>query len=184
MDENVLARLKSFGAFTVQLNENFRNPKNIVNEMCAVTGAYKSIRRRELPSNVEYRAYANEKEQAKKLRALLVELLRAGVQPRHITVLSAKSKDHACVILYPPDIGKPIYFLDSESSQCPEDVVTAATISGFKGLENELIILSDLPSSAPLSDWARSVFYVDMTRPRTKLFALVDRMFLEARGQV
>ena len=184
MDDNVLARLKSFGAFTVQLTENFRNPRNIVNEMCAVTGAYKPICRRELPSNVEYRTYANEKEQARKLRALLVELLRDGVQPCHITVLSAKNKDHACVILYPPDIGKPIHFLDSESSQCHEDAITAATISGFKGLENEFIILSDLPSSVPLSDWARSAFYVGMTRARTKLFALVDRMFLEARTQV
>lgn len=184
LDQSLLARLKSFGTTTVLLNENFRNPKNVVTEMCALTGASRPICKRELPSNVDYRAYGSENEQAKKLRALLVELLRDGVHPRHITILSATMRDRACVTRYPPEVGKPIHFLDSDSHNCPEDAITAATISGFKGLENEFVILSDLPPITQKTDWVRSIFYVGMTRARTKLFALVDNNFLQYRGHL
>jgi hypothetical protein len=152
--------------------------------MCVLTKVSKPICRRELQSRVDYRLYANEKEQGKKLRALLVELLHDGVQPHLITVLSPRNKDDACVTRYPPDIGKPIHFLDFEGGQCQKDAITAATISGFKGLENEFIILSDLPSITQMTDWARSALYVGMTRARTKLYALVDNTFLHARSQI
>jgi Nuclease-related domain/UvrD-like helicase C-terminal domain/AAA domain len=184
MNEDVLAQLKSFGATTVLLSENYRNPKNIVAEMCVLTGAFKPTCKRELQSPVDYRVYTNEKEQGKKLRALLIELLHDGVQPNLITVLSSKNKVDACITRYPPDVGKPIYFLDFESGKCPNDAITAGTVSGFKGLENEFIILTDLPATAQLSDWARSVLYVGMTRARTKLYVLVDNTFLQVRSKI
>jgi hypothetical protein len=184
MDSKLLLHLKSFGAATVLLNENFRNPQTIVDEMCAITRASRPICKRTFPSPVEYRVYESDKEQGKKLRALLIEILRGGIHPRHITILSAKARDKAVVTRYPPDVGKPICFVDADSEQCPQDAITAATISGFKGLENEFIILCDLPTITEESNWVRSIFYVGMTRTRTKLFVLVEKSFLDFRQKV
>jgi hypothetical protein len=183
LNDKVLERLKSFGAMTVLLKENYRNPKKIVDEMCAITGASEPVCKRELLSDTEYRAYASDAEQGKKLRALLVELLREGISARHITVLSGSNRERSVVMRYPPNVGKPIYFLDSDAGLCPDDAITAGTISGFKGLENDFVILTDLPNVWK-SDWAKSVYYVGMTRARTKLFALVDGAFLSARAQL
>ena len=41
----------------------------------------------------------------------------------------------------------------------------------LKGLENEVLILTDLPSLEPMTPWVRSIFYVGMTRAKSKLFA-------------
>jgi superfamily I DNA/RNA helicase len=54
-------------------------------------------------------------------------------------------------------------------------------VSGFKGLENEVVILTDLPSVDAMTPWEKSIFYVGMTRARSKLYALVDKAFLDAR---
>lgn len=184
MDKNVLAHLKSFGPVHFVLAENFRNPKHIVMEMCEITGSAKPICMRELTSNVEYRVYADEKEQARKLRAILVELLRDGVPARNITLLSAKKTDNATFVRSPPGVGKPICILGADEEAIAQDAITAATISSFKGLENDFVILTDLPTLSENADWARSIFYVGMTRPRTKLFALVEGSFLQNRIQI
>ncbi len=182
MDDRVLGRLKSFSPTTVNLNDNFRNPEGVVTEMCNLTGAEKPICKRLLASNVDYRSYKDEKDQAKKLRALLLSLLSEGVAPRHITILSAKRIDESILTLFPPDVGKPIYVLGSETQDNSANSFTAATISSFKGLENDFVILVDLPNLSQMTPWTRSMFYVGMTRARTKLFALVDENFLSLRS--
>ena len=180
LDENVLAHLNSFGTVTVTLDQNFRNPRHIVTEMCRLIHAPAPICRRELTSNVEYRVYADNNEQGKKLRSILVELLRDGVSPRHISILAAKNVEQSIVRLNPPDVGQPIYVLDAKSGTVAKEAITAATISSFKGLENDFIILTDLSAELLTSGWGRSIIYVGMTRARTKLFALVDSAFMRS----
>ncbi len=184
LDENVLDHLKSFGPVSVVLDQNFRNPKHIVSEMCRLINAPPPICKRELTSNVEYQTYVNNNEQAKKLRSILIELMRDGVSPRHVSILSARNMEQSIFQLSPPDVGKPIYILDRQGGIIPEEAITAATISGFKGLENDFIILTDLTAPLLTSEWGRSVIYVGMTRARTKLFALVESAFLESRIQL
>ena len=48
--------------------------------------------------------------------------------------------------------------------------ITISTISAFKGLENEIIIL--INKSISLSSWQKSVYYVGMTRALTDLYIL------------
>lgn len=177
MDKRLVERLRSFKPATFELLENFRNPKGIVTEMCALTGAPEPSCRRNLLSKVEYISYRNEEDQGRKLRALLLELLRQGVFPSQITILSGRKGQDSCVCRYSPDIGKPIVQLDFDNGPTPAEAISAASIPAFKGLENEVLILTDLPPLEPMTAWVRSIFYVGMTRAKSKLFALVDPTF-------
>lgn len=181
MSDDVLKHLRSLKPAEFHLTENFRNPKKLVGEMCAVTGAERPECRRELDSNVDYRVFADEREAGRKLRALLVELMREGVPPGAITILSGVARTDSCVVKHPPDVGKPITFIEDSDQRCPPDMITATSIAAFKGLENDVIILTDLPPLSPLTEWGRSALYVGMTRARAKLYALVDQEFLDAR---
>ena len=183
MDQHVLQQFQSYNPATLPLRENFRNPAGIVNEVCALTGMPKPICRRALDAQVEYRSYKDERDQATKLRALLVELIAENISPAEITVLSARTQSESCVELSPPDIGKSIQFLDADTPTLQHNgvCITAASVSAFKGMENEIIIITDLPVPTPDDDWARSVAYVAFTRARTKAYALVSSQFLDAR---
>ena len=182
MDPAVLASLERLQPAVLPLGTNFRNPRGVVREMCELTGIKEPICARTIVSSVEYRSYRNEKEQAKKLKMVLVDLLREGVDPRRVTILSGCRSDEACVTRYPPDIGKPITDLATlPSAENSVNGFTCSTVSAFKGLENDVIVLTDLPTDDKRSSWDRSVVYVGMTRARTKLFALVQSGFVSRR---
>jgi hypothetical protein len=183
INAEVLSRLTTLAGARLQLTENFRNPKNIVGEMCRLLGTSPPVCRRAVQSNVDYKVYNDERDQAKKLRALLVELLRDGVSPGDITILSGAAKEASSIIRFAPDVGKEIKFLDGGEIS-GSDAITASTISAFKGLENDVIILTDLPPVTPRTDWANSVLYVGMTRVRSKIFAFVSKEFLNDREQL
>jgi Nuclease-related domain len=180
VDQGVFAHLRSLQPATFLLAQNYRNPKDMVSEMCALTGVPIPVCKREINSIVDYRIYKDKAEQAKKLRAILVELLREQIPPGSITILSAKNLTEAIFHSHPPDVGKSIVVLDDKQN-VPEDAITAGTIAGFKGLENEFIVLTDVSSEMLRSEWGISIIYVGMTRARTKLFVLVDERFIHSR---
>lgn len=181
MEPSVLQELGRAGATQLILRDNFRNPKAVVREMAEVTGAELPACRRGLQSTVDYRRFSDDREAGRKLKALIVELIREGVPPGSITILSARARAESLAVRHPPDMGKAIRHV--EDGDCPPDAVSAATVSGFKGLENDVIILTDVPALDPMSDWARAVLYVAMTRARSKLFMLVDEAYIEARSR-
>lgn len=181
MSAEVLAYLRSLKPAQFLLTENFRNPKNLVREMCMLTGTARPDCMRMLPSNVDYRTFRSAKEEGQKLQALLVDLIREGVRPGEITILSARKRDDALVTRNPPGAGFKICHLEDEQGPCPVDAVSAASVSAFKGLENEVIIFTDVPALEPVSDWGRSMLYVGMTRVRAKLYLIVEEAFLNAR---
>ena len=180
LDDHVLDTFRGFHPVTLTLTENFRNPEPVVDEFCQLTGMAKPPCRRQLVSRVEYGSYVSGEEQGKKLRAILVKLMRDGVQPSQITILSGTRCEDSCVSRFPPNIGKKVVWLNGENVRRVDDAsITACTISGFKGLENDAIILTDLP--VPRGSWERSMVYVGMTRARTSVHALVTDEFLEYR---
>jgi hypothetical protein len=180
MDDQVLNHLKSRKPATFELLENFRNPKDIIKEMCRVIDASEPICRRTIHSIVDYRTYNGEKDQGKKLKAVITELVGAGISRSSISILSTLERGKSCVDRFPPE-GHQIHYLDRTGGNPPDDAITACTVSAFKGLENEIIILTDVPVPDGSSPWNDSVIYVGMTRARTKLFALIDQEFLSAR---
>lgn len=177
LSEDVMSYLDSLKAAKFILKENLRNPKTVISEMCALTELPVPVCRRETVSNVDYRAYCDARDQGRKLRGLLVELLRAGISPERVTILSAVSEPDSCARLFPPDVGKRIEQVGSGNHGV--DVFTTSSIPSFKGLENDCIILTDLPD-APCASWT-PMLYVGMTRARSKLFVLVTEAFLNMR---
>lgn len=180
MEETVLSQLRAYADAECVLRDNFRNPKAVVREMAEVIGTDAPECRRAIQSTVDYRRFEDEREAGRKLKALLVELIRDGASPGAITILSAKTKDQSLVAQHPPDMGKPLFYIE-DGGVCPPDAISCSSISAFKGLENDIVILTDVPALEPMSDWARGVLYVGMTRARSKLFMLVDGAYIDVR---
>lgn len=180
MNEAVLRHLKSLRPVPFRLRINYRNPRNIVREMASLIKIEPPECARNIASKVEYLTFHTDADQGKKLRALLVELMREGIKPSDVTVLSFFTRERSCAGSNPPDIGKPIFFLDdADSKSFNEQSFSASSISAFKGLENEIIILTDVPDQKSMTDWERAALYVGMTRARTKLYVLVKPDFCE-----
>ena len=53
----------------------------------------------------------------------------------------------------------------------PQDPVTWSIVSGFKGLENDVVILAALTNIE--TDWHQGVAYVGMSRARTRLHVII-----------
>lgn len=94
------------------------------------------------------------------------------IEPGRITILSPRSAEQCCAaqITAIP--------LDVVEQDNVEAVVTASsknttfsTISTFKGLENDYIILTDVDRLD--TDWWRAMIYVGMSRARTGLSMLL-----------
>ncbi|WP_375428433.1 NERD domain-containing protein [uncultured Sphingomonas sp.] len=183
VDREVLARLISFGATVCKLDENFRNPKAVVAEACLLTGADVPACRRSVVSPVDYRPYADMRDQAKKLRALVLDLLREGVEPGRISILSAVRNEESCIARHPLDVGKVTVPVADRALGRGDGAITYGTVSGFKGLESDVVVLTDL-DEGPNDAWSRAVLYVGMTRARSKLFALVGGGFMETRSRM
>jgi hypothetical protein len=121
---------------------------------------------------VEYLWYDAPADQPKRLRNLLYRLYQDGVNAGRVTVLTPRSPGSSCL----PAVCDPV--LESVTEQNVFDVVTGAygsttysTVSAFKGLENDYIVLADVENLD--SDWWRSVIYVGMSRARAGLCVLV-----------
>jgi hypothetical protein len=180
VDPSVVTHLNSLSPATFVLNENFRNPKHVVAETCALTGARTPTCRRAFNSKVDYRLIRDRDDGVRKLRALLVELTREGVAAHDITLLSSCAPEKSLAAALARERSLRIDLratLDSTAS----DSVTATSISAFKGLENEVVVLTDLPLPDTRAGWRQAALYVGMTRARTKLYAFVDEGFLAAR---
>jgi hypothetical protein len=178
IDSAVIDHLRTLNPINIELRENFRNPSTVADEVSTVTGAPKTPCRRTLHSPVDYRTYTDDRDQGKKLRALLVELIGDGISPGLVSILSAVKLEDACAVRFPPNVGKKVEVVGDEPGRNSPEAFTVATISGFKGLENDIIVLTDI-SRIQDSDWRRALLYVGMTRPRTKLFVLITKDFLD-----
>jgi hypothetical protein len=171
-DEELLKSLKNFGPHTISLKDNYRNPPEVVRHVSTLIGIEPPTCRRNLASTVEYKFHKTKKEEFRHLRAILVELLGQNIEPRSITILSPYKKSNTCLEGGDLELGKEIVDLSEMAPDTEVDAFTFSTVSAFKGLENEIIILMDLL----LDDegaWEKAVSYVGMTRARTKLYVLL-----------
>ncbi len=121
---------------------------------------------------VEYIWYDAPVDQPKRLKNLLYRLYQDGVKAGRVTVLTPRSLANSCL----PKVSDPV--LEPVTEQNVYDIVTGAhgsttfsTVSSFKGLENDYIVLADVEHLD--GDWWRSVIYVGMSRARAGLCVLV-----------
>jgi len=107
------------------------------------------------------------------LRDKIDELLKQDVAPAAITVLSALPFKESIASALPPKLLNSILELDDYSVRnFPPNSMSFSEIKNFKGLENEVILLVDLPAPDSLdSADNKTLHYVGMSRARGLLCA-------------
>jgi hypothetical protein len=145
-----------------KLTINCRNTKPICEEIQTVTGFHAP---NELWTKVDgppvnYITYSNADEQRERLQALLVSLLDNHIAEKKITILSPFKRENSIVSVIE---GYDIRDFRAAST----NKITFCTIQGYKGLENTVIILTDIETFR--SD---KMMYVALSRARSGLYIL------------
>ena len=145
-----------------KLTINCRNTKMICDEITMITGF-------EPPTEVwskvnglpvSYLMYSNEEEEHEQIVNLLSSLFDNHISPEKITILSPVKREQSIIDTV------------SEYNICNykvnnKDKVSFCTIQGYKGLENTVIILTDIDS---ISD--KRLMYVALSRARSGLYVI------------
>jgi DNA helicase IV len=95
------------------------------------------------------------------------QLLTNGVPPSHITLLSKLEYAKSSATLLSDKLQSKIVQLDDYSIRnFPSNEMSFAEIENFKGLENEVIILIDLPKPDKNIKKDKALYYVAMSRAK------------------
>jgi len=127
---------------------------------------------------VQYSWYDGTDAQALKLSRLLKRLLDDDVAPNRITVLSPRKVKQCCAALISdPQLVRITGSNIWEIAKGTNHSISYCTVSSFKGLENDFIVLTDIEELD--SEWWRSVIYVGMSRARVGLHLLLRESLRE-----
>jgi|GEM_PF-613373 len=161
--EKRLAELEDTTSFIkFRLKINCRNTKQIGDEIRYITGfdssAYLWTKVTGVP--VEYKTYNTPEDELQILQAVLDKLIKDGVEPGKITILSPFKRESSVVSAvtrfeirdYKPEI---------------HDMITFSTVQSYKGLENAVIILADVDTFSH-----EKLMYVGLSRARSGLYIL------------
>ena len=152
---DLLEENASFAMFN--LTVNCRNTPNIQKEMNKIFGTdTQSLNKDANMPEVEYINFVEQEDEVKLLEEKLKDLIKKGVKPSEITILSAFKFDKSVA-------SKITKFAISKVGEDSENI-TYSTIQGFKGLENKVIIMTDV-----LTYTNTNLMYVAMSRARSML---------------
>jgi len=169
-DQDAIDYLKSFNPFPAPLFTNCRNTRVILKKVQESLGADMGIRGAgDGPKIREHQAGSREESGALLAREITRLVEHGGLAPGNVTILSAIGFEESCVQTLPEEMRKGITVLDEFSVRnLPCKQINFAEIWDFKGLENEAIIVVDLP---PPTDQGSDIasHYVAMSRARSVL---------------
>ncbi|NEX19019.1 AAA family ATPase [Thiorhodococcus mannitoliphagus] len=173
-DADALPMLESYGAARMPLKRNCRNTRQILSEVQSELGADLGVRGTgDGPEVVRHQAKTRQ-HAADVLMAEIERLtIREGLSLSEITILSPRPFPDSAAALLPAKLAADLTELDEFALRdFPPARISFAEIANFKGLENEAVILIDLPREA---DAPRSFtdFYVGMSRARSLLITIV-----------
>ena len=107
------------------------------------------------------------------LNTKINDIIKRGVSAKSITILSPLAYNRSSVRYLPDRIRAQIIELDDYSIRnFPIQNISFAEIKNFKGLENEVIIVIDLPRLEKGTTSSKVLHYVAMTRARSLLCVL------------
>ena len=159
----MLEKLEDITSFIrYKLTANCRNTKPICREIETVTGFTAPS---DQWSNVEgppvhYITWTTKEVQSKKLKNLLRQLEEAHVPPEQITILSPHKREDSVVSL--------LEGYTVKDYKLPVGLnTTFCTIQGYKGLENTVIILTDIEDFS-----SEKLMYVGLSRACSALYVL------------
>lgn len=155
-----LEEITSFIRF--RLTTNCRNTKPICSELQVVTGAnnIKTLEGNVDGPPVQYITWSSMEDQCDKLKSLLNDLHDFHISDEKITILSPRKRENSVVSML--DSSKIADFKIP-----PIMDITFSTIQAFKGLENTVIILTDIENFN--SD---KLMYVGLSRATSALYIL------------
>ena len=164
-----------------RLTVNCRNTKPICEEICTVTGynpTSEMLMKVDGPP-VNYITYSNEKEGVQRLQQTIEDLIGNGVSSERITVLSPVKRENSVV----SHIQK-IKIADYKAEG--NDTITFCAIQGFKGLENTVIILTDISTFGneqlmyvAFSRAVAGLYVIESNDAAKEYLSLQQRRFLE-----
>lgn len=160
-----LSILKNFAFFARKhLSINCRNTLFIGNELVNITGYKdKQYRLKITGEPVDFYEWHSEEEQICKLIATIKELKKKGFDASSITVLSPKRREKSII----GRCDKDEYLIGTYGKDVSAYVAMFSTVHSFKGLESEIVILTDI------EDYSDSqLMYVALSRARSKLIVL------------
>lgn len=157
---NDLDERTSFIRFKLKIN--CRNTKFIGDEIKCITGFDSSlyIWSKVDGTPVEHRVYNTKDEQKQQLKELIDRLLSEGISAENITILSPYKRENSVVSEI---VGIKIRDYKPQT----EGSITFSTIQAYKGLENTVIIMTDVESFDH-----EQLMYVGLSRARSGLFIL------------
>ena len=170
-DEPALLRLLRFGNVTI-LPTNRRNTKPVADE--TVMLARPKVRARATVDGipVKYSWYDKPASQTTVLTRVLKRLLAEEVKPGRITVLSPRASEQSCAATtHDPQMVQATRTNVWEIATGSCRSISFCSVSSFKGLENDFIVLTDVENLD--SEWWRSVIYVGMSRARVGLHVIL-----------
>ena len=104
------------------------------------------------------------------LKKEINNMLKGGVAPSSITILSPFAYEKSSVSLLPKNMQKSITELDDYKVRSfPAEEISFSEIKNFKGLENEVIVVIDIIEPDKIQNSNKAEHYVAMSRARALL---------------
>lgn len=169
-NQEAMDYLASIEPMQVPLRTNCRNTRVILEKVQASLGADMGTKGAGFGPRIRELWSASRDESADLLEIELDELIdHGGISPGGVTILSPYPFGDSCIALLPEKIRREIVTLDEYSLRnFPIAKASFAEIVNFKGLENEAIIVTDLPPPTKGSQ-NLTMHYVAMSRARSVL---------------
>lgn len=159
----MIEKLDDITAFIrFKLTINCRNTKPICKEIETVTGfkAPNDLWTKVDGPPVQYMTWSTMEGQCRKLKALLKQLAEAHIDPEKITILSPRRRENSVVSM--------LEGYEVKDFKIPSGLnTTFCTIQAYKGLENSIIILTDIEGFS-----AEKLMYVGLSRACAGLYIL------------
>ncbi|MEM8605873.1 MAG: NERD domain-containing protein [Myxococcota bacterium] len=180
-EEAALSRLRQH-SITQTLTTNCRNTQPIARATALLSGSKRRSKARVSGPPVEFIPYREQNGWAGNLERVVNEIRREGINPGQVSVLLARKPDekeakvldrlsiHALSEDTVPALGTSVL-----------DHITWSTASGFKGLENDAVIVVGVRGVEKA--WSRGVVYVGMSRARTRLYVILSEACEQERQQ-
>ena len=175
-DSPSISRLEQF-SISHMLTVNCRNTRQIHDETMMLTKPEVQAVARVDGLPVRYAWYSSSSDQKSLLKKQINRITRGGVSTTDVVILSAisNSKAVACELSETEVKKLDETFLTGKDRA---DGIRYSTISAFKGLEADVVILTDIYDFE--SDWWKSVLYVGMSRSRVELILLLPEKLKSA----
>ena len=162
--------LESLEPVRMPLRINCRNTRMILEFIQHTLGADLGVQGAGAGPDVRRHDTRDRWESAERIAREIRDLVDVGgLAPGSVTILSPCDFAESSVALMPSDIACRVRKLDEFSMrEMPADKVGFANIEHFKGLENEAIVVVDLPAPTT-ADRKTAEHYVAMSRARSVL---------------